>query len=82
MLTPVSGTGQALPDAIIPALKPFAPMFQARTWTKVQVLLVGAVLATHRRTVTSTLRVMGLSDDKASRVTTTFSTALNGHPSN
>ena len=39
MLTPVSGTGQALPDAIIPALKPFAPMFQARTWTKVQVLL-------------------------------------------
>ena len=64
MLTPVSGTGQALPDAIIPALKPFAPMFQARTWTKVQVLLVGAVLATHRRTVTSALRVMGLSDDK------------------
>ena len=39
-------------------------MFQARTWTKVQVLLVGAVLATHRRTVTSALRVMGLSDDK------------------
>ena len=64
MLTPVSGTGQALPDAIIPALKPFATMFQARTWTKVQVLLVGAVLATHRRTVTSALRVMGLSDDK------------------
>ena len=28
-----------LPDAIIPALKPFAQMFQARTWTKVQVLL-------------------------------------------
>ena len=64
MLTPVSDTGHALPDAIIPALKPFAPMFQARTWTKVQVLLVGAVLATHRRTVTSALRVMGLSDDK------------------
>ena len=37
MLTPASGTGQALPDAIILALKPFAPMFQARTWTKVQV---------------------------------------------
>ena len=63
MLTPVSSTGQALPDAIVPLLKPFAQMFQARTWTKVQVLLVGAVLATHNRTVTSALRVMGLSDD-------------------
>ena len=31
---------------------------------EIQVLLVGAVLATHRRTVTSALRVMGLSDDK------------------
>ena len=63
MLTPVSGTGQALPDAIVSLLSPFAPMFQARTWAKVQVLLVGAVLATHKRTVTSALRAMGLSDD-------------------
>ena len=63
MLTPVSSTGQALPDAIISILNPFAPMFQARTWTKAQVLLVGAVLATRKRTVTSALRIMGLSDD-------------------
>ena len=63
MLTPVSSTGQALPEAIVPLLNPFAPMFQARTWAKVQVLLVGAVLATRKRTVTSALRVMGLSDD-------------------
>ena len=39
MLTPVSSTGQALPEAIVPLLNPFAPMFQARTWAKVQVLL-------------------------------------------
>lgn len=52
-----------LPDTIVPLLNPFAPMFQARTWAKVQVLLVGAVLATRKRTVTSALRVMGLSDD-------------------
>ena len=52
-----------LPDAIVSLLSPFAPMFQARTWAKVQVLLVGAVLATRKRTVTSALRAMGLSDD-------------------
>ena len=63
MLTPVSSTGQALPDAIISILNPFAPMFQARTWTKAHVLLVGTVLATCKRTVTSALRIMGLSDD-------------------
>ena len=63
MLTPVSSTGQALPDAIISILNPFAPMFQARTWTKAHVLLFGAVLATRKHTVTSALRIMGLSDD-------------------
>ena len=52
-----------LPDAIISLLNPFAPMFQARTWSKAQVLLIGAILATRKRTVTSALRVMGLSDD-------------------
>ena len=52
-----------LADAIISILKPFAPMFQAKTWTKAHVLLVGTVLATRKRTVTSALRIMGLSDD-------------------
>ena len=52
-----------LPDAIVSLLSPFAPMFQARTWSKVRVLLVGAVLATRKRTITSALRVMGLSDE-------------------
>ena len=35
-----------LPDAIISLLNPFAPMFQAKTWLKARVLLIGAVLAT------------------------------------
>ena len=52
-----------LPDAIVSLLSPFAPMFQARTWKKAQVLLVGAILATRKRTITSALRAMGLSDD-------------------
>ena len=52
-----------LPDAIISVLQPFSNMFRQQTWTKAQLLLVGAVLAPRRRTVTSALRVMGLSDD-------------------
>ena len=39
----------ALPDAIISLLNPFASMFQAKTWLKARVLLVGTVLATRRR---------------------------------
>ena len=52
-----------LPSTILPILQPFSTLFQARTWTKAQVLLVGAVLATRKRTVTSALRAMGLSDE-------------------
>ena len=52
-----------LPDAIISVLQPFSTLFRHRTWTKAQLLLVGATLAPRRRTVTSALRVIGLSDD-------------------
>ena len=52
-----------LPEAIIPILQPFSTLFQQRTWVKAQVLLVGDVLAPRKRTVTSALGVMGLSDD-------------------
>ena len=52
-----------LPDAIISVLQPFSILFRHRTWTKAQLLLVGAVLAPRRRTITSALRVMGLRDD-------------------
>jgi len=54
-----------LPAAIIPILTPFATLFQRRTWLKVQVLLMGAILTPGKRTVTSALRAMGLSHDGA-----------------
>jgi len=47
-----------LPQAIISMLAPFGMLFHAKTWTKVQVLLVGAILSPGERTVTSDLRVM------------------------
>ena len=42
----------------------FAPVFSKRVWQHVQVLLVGAILAPGKRTVTAVLRIMGLSDDR------------------
>ena len=52
-----------LPDSIIPIIQPFSTLFQLRTWMKVQVLLVGVILAPRKRTITSALGVMGLHDD-------------------
>ena len=48
-----------LPDAIISVLQPFSTLFRDRTWSKAQLLLVGAILAPRKRTVTSALRVNG-----------------------
>src|SRR6266540_2686597 len=42
----------------------FAPLFTKRVWQHVQVLLVGAILAPGKRTVTAALRVMGLAQAK------------------
>jgi hypothetical protein len=42
----------------------FAPVFTKRVWQHAQVLLVGAILAPGRRTVTAALRMMGLSGDR------------------
>lgn len=53
-----------LPEPIMTLLQPFRPIFRRQTWVKAQILLVGAILATGTRTVTATLRVMGLSDEK------------------
>jgi len=52
-----------LPPSIMTVLIPFAPLFQAKTWRKVPVLLVGTILAPGKRTVTAALRVMGLGDE-------------------
>src|SRR3954470_11805707 len=41
----------------------FAPLFSKRVWEHAQVLVVGALLAPGKRTVTAGLRVMGLSQE-------------------
>jgi hypothetical protein len=52
-----------LPKAIITVLRPFERVFSERVWEWSKVLLVGAILAPGKRTVTSALRVMGLSEE-------------------
>src|SRR3990172_276189 len=51
-----------LPPVIMKLLNPFVPVFDKRTWEKVQVLVAGAVLSPGKRTVSSALRVLGLDD--------------------
>jgi hypothetical protein len=50
-----------LPVELVPLLGAFAPLFSKPVWEHVKVLLVGAILAPGKRTVTACLRVMGLS---------------------
>lgn len=52
-----------LPRIIITLMQPFRPLFREPTWLKAQILLIGAILTTSRRTVTAILRVMGLSEE-------------------
>ena len=53
-----------LPTEIMVLMQPFTPVFSERTWDWVQVLVVGAILAPGKRTVTAVLRVMGLSEER------------------
>lgn len=50
-----------LPAQIIQVLRHFELVFSERTWDWVKILLIGAILAPGKRTVTACLRVMGLS---------------------
>jgi hypothetical protein len=52
-----------LPAALLSLLGMFASLFSRPVWEHAQVLLVGAMLATGKRTVTACLRVMGLSHE-------------------
>jgi hypothetical protein len=49
---------------MIALLAAFAPEFSKPVWFLAQVLLVGAILSPHKRTVTAALRAMGLSQAK------------------
>jgi hypothetical protein len=55
---------RTLPEQMIRALAPFAPLFSKRLWRHVQVLVAGAILAPGCRTVSSALRAMGLDQEK------------------
>ncbi len=52
-----------LPPEIRLVLQPFAPVFSERIWEWAKVLVIGAILAPGKRTVTAALRVMGLSTE-------------------
>ncbi len=52
-----------LPAAMLALLEPFRCVFHQSTWNKVQVLVVGAILAPGKRTVTAVLRAVGLGDE-------------------
>src|SRR5215203_6453802 len=49
---------------MIRVLAPFAPLFSKRVWEHAQVLLAGAILAPGKRTVSSALHAMGLSQEE------------------
>ncbi len=53
-----------MPSELTSLIVAFAPLFSKRVWAHVQVLIVGALLCPAKRTVTSALRVMGLSDEQ------------------
>jgi len=53
-----------LPDEYNILFKPFQPCFSKRVWKLALVLIVGAILAPGKRTVTAVLRIMGLSQER------------------
>jgi hypothetical protein len=53
-----------LPIEFINVIVTFMPLFSKPVWEHVKLLMVGAILSPGKRTVTSALRVMGLSQEK------------------
>ena len=53
-----------LPDEYNTLLAHFQPFFSKRVWELAVVLLIGAILAPGKRTVTAILRIMGLSQER------------------
>ena len=64
-----------LPARFAAVILAFTPVFrQQRTWRHAELLLIGAILAPGKRTVTSLLRIAGLSRE---RRFTTYHRVLN-----
>ncbi len=53
-----------MPTEIMVVVQHFAPVFSERIWDRVQVLVIGVILALKQRTVTAGLRIMGLSQGR------------------
>lgn len=53
-----------LPEAIVTLLANFAHIFTVPTWKYAQTLLIGTIVCNGKRTVSSALRAMGLSNEK------------------
>jgi hypothetical protein len=53
-----------LPARFAAIILAFAPLFRYRSWQHAETLLIGAILAPGQRTVTSLLRIMGLSGER------------------
>jgi hypothetical protein len=53
-----------LPSEYLTLIQVFAPLFSKRVWSHMQILVIGAILAPGKRTVTAVLRIMGLSQEK------------------
>ena len=54
----------AVPVTLMRVIVKFAPLFSKRVWAHAVVLVMGALLAPGKRTVTAVLRVMGLSQER------------------
>jgi hypothetical protein len=57
---PSPALADRVPTVVLTWMQPFRPCFTAPVWERVIVLVMGAVLAPGKRTVTAALRVMGL----------------------
>ena len=56
---------QTLPAELLNLIVVFQPLFTKPVWEHAKILLLGALLARGKRTVTACLRVVGLSEEKA-----------------
>lgn len=54
-----------LPSEFLAVILPYASLFCKRVFVHVQLLLIGAILTPGKRTVSSALRIIGLSNEKA-----------------
>jgi hypothetical protein len=52
-----------LPHELMKVIVPFAALFSETVWDYAQILLMGAILAPGKRTVSAALTVIGLKDD-------------------